>query len=205
MQPKKHLKWFTLIEIIISVVIIAMLIGLIFQIFVTIGRIAVYIQLHRSVHNEMIYATQTIQNMVDDQTMELTGYNLGTWGDEATAWWKEVLQMSDDSYRYQIEKLCTYTTTWCYLQLSRIELGTFVFPDVAETGAVALTNYLLTDIHSFEVRTLPYTDPATDYLHLLHEGFWLFIDMRVPQYDTTKWRFRVNQNLQLFFTMRKYE
>jgi hypothetical protein len=57
----------------ITVVIMAVLIGLIFEIFVTIGRISVFVQLNRAVHGELIYVTQTIQNMVDDQNMQLTG------------------------------------------------------------------------------------------------------------------------------------
>jgi len=64
--------WFTLIEVIITIVIISLLIGLIFNIFITIGRLSVNTQLQRSVHNELIYTVQTIQNMVDNQDMSLT-------------------------------------------------------------------------------------------------------------------------------------
>lgn len=57
---------------IITIVIIALLIGLIFNIFVTIGRVAVYVQLRRAVHSELMYTVQTLQNMVDNQEMQLT-------------------------------------------------------------------------------------------------------------------------------------
>ncbi len=187
----------------ITIVIMAVLIWLIFEIFVTIWRISVFVQMSRSVHGELIYVSQTIQNMVDDQDMQLTWLDLSwTWWDNLTAWWKQSLVLADEEFQYQISRNCVDEEN-CFLQLFRLELD----PDFlwsVESWSLALTDPWLVDIASFAVRTLPY-DSATNYEQILHKGFWLLLDMRVPQYDSTKWWFRVQQQAELFFTMRKYE
>ena len=201
----KAFKWFTLVEVIITIVIMAILIWLVFEVFVTIWRIAVYVQLNRAVHSELIYVSQTIQNMVDDQNMVLTWLVLEwTWGDSETFWWKQSLRFSDDQFNYQVITDCVSEPN-CFLKLSWIELDPNYFPwSYIESGSVALTDPDLVNISSFAVRTLPYGSP-TEYLQLMHKWFWLFLDIRVPQFDDTLWWYKVQQQAQLFFTMRKYE
>jgi len=67
-------KGFTLVELVITTVIIGMLIGLLFQIFVLIARIAVKVEHERAVHNEIIYVMQTIQNLIDQGNIEFADY-----------------------------------------------------------------------------------------------------------------------------------
>ncbi len=187
----------------LTVLIMAVLIWLLFDVFVTIWRISVFVQLNRSVHSELIYVTQTIQNMVDDQDMQLTGLDLsGSGGDTQTQGRKQSINFADDEFIYTISKNCTDEPN-CFLQLFWIELE----PNYLAwyiTGSVALTDPGNVTIESFYIRTLPYDSPA-EYAQMLHKWFWLFLDIRVPQYDETKRRFSVKQQAQLFFTMRKYE
>ncbi|MBP7848040.1 type II secretion system protein [Patescibacteria group bacterium] len=67
-------KGFTLVELLITTVIMGMLIGLLFEIFVLIARIAVKVEHERSVHNEIIYVMQTIQNLIDQGNIEFADY-----------------------------------------------------------------------------------------------------------------------------------
>lgn len=200
-----RMKWFTLVEVVITVVIMWVLIWLIFEIFVTIWRISVFVQLNRAVHGELIYVSQTIQNMVDDQEMYLTWLDItGTWGDIETFGWKQALRFSDDEFNYVISNNCILESN-CYLELYWLELDPdYSQPEFIQSGSVALTDPSTVDISSFFVRTLPYW-PSSDYIHMMHKWFWLFLDIRVPQYDETKWWYRVQQQVELFFTMRKYE
>lgn len=196
----KKKRWFTLVEVMITIVIMGLLIALLFEIFVTIWRIAVFIQLNRTVHWEMIYVAQTIQNMVDDQYMNLTWLDLSLgWGDETTQWRKQNLQLADDEFIYVLNNNCV-DESQCFLNLSRTDNGWWL----AQTGNVQLTNPDLTHVQAFAVRTIPNISP-TVYTWLVHPWFWFFMDLRVPQYDETKRWLRVQQNIQLFFTMRKYE
>lgn len=204
-QKMRLIKWFTLVEVTITIVIIWILIWLIFEIFVTIWRISVFVQLNRLVHSEFIYVVQTIQNMVDDANMQLVWFDLtGTWGDLQTFWWKQWLRFADNEFNYEITNNCTSEQT-CYLELNRIELDPdFSQPEFIQSWSVALTDPNIINVTSFFVRTVPYWPPS-EYIHILHKWFWLFIDISVPQHDTTKWWYKVNQELQLFFTTRKYE
>lgn len=198
---KKIFWWFTLVEVIITVVIMWFLIWLIFQVFVTIWRIAVFVQLNRTVHAEMMYVVQTMQNMVDDQYMNLTWLDLTlTWWDAATRWWKPTLQLADDHYRYYLNNNCDNPES-CFLELSWED---YLWWWISNTWSVALTNADLIAVDAYAARTLPYTSPSS-YTWLIHGWFWLFAELRVLQYDETKWWLKVKQQLQLFFTMRKYE
>lgn len=203
-SSSRFLRWFTLIEVLITIVIISLLIGLIFNIFITIGRLSVHTQLQRAVHNELIYAAQTIQNMVDNQEMSLTGYDFSPSGDPLTYGRKTSLEMTDGTYIYQLDRRCTWTTTGCYLELTWSELEDNPLGGGALSGSLVLTDTAKVQVDSFLVRKLPYDDPST-YEQLLHEGFWLLLNISVPQYDDANWWTRVRQQVQFFFTMRKYE
>lgn len=195
--------WFTLVEVLITVVIMWFLIWLIFEIFVTIWRIAVFVQLNRTVHAEMMYVVQTMQNMVDDQYMNVTWLDLTlTWWDASTRWWKSTLQLADDDFIYYLNNNCDDPDNNCFLELSWASLAWWWW--LSATWSVELTNPDLIAVNSYAVRTLPYSSPSL-YTWLIHAWFRLFAELRVPQYDETKWRLRVKQQLQLFFTMRKYE
>lgn len=179
----------------------AFLIGLLFQIFVTIGRIAVFIQLQRTVHNEIIYTSQTIQNLVDNQEISLTGYNLV---DDAVFWWrKDALEFTDWTLNYEIKKYSTGTKS--YLRMAVCDLVCDPWPSwIDPRQYYQITDPERTRLESFLVKTLPYGNDS-DYFQLLHNGFWMLVDLRASQYDDNKRYFRVFQQIQLFFSMRKYE
>lgn len=197
---------FTLVEVTITIVIMAMLIWLVFQIFITIWRIAVFTQLQKGVHNELIYTVQTIQNLVDDQEMQLTGYDLTEGGDRVTSGWKREIYMVNDTYTYTLWTSCVSSWWLCSVSLSwqQEPCGLWCTPD---SGSVALTDPNFTHLESLYFRTLPYASPSglTGYEQILHNWFWVMMHLTIPQYDNEKRRFRVGQDAQLFFTMRKYE
>jgi prepilin-type N-terminal cleavage/methylation domain-containing protein len=58
-------KAFTLIELVITMVILSLLIGVLFEIFIMISHISVKIQHERGLHDESIYVIQSIQNIID--------------------------------------------------------------------------------------------------------------------------------------------
>ena len=173
MKLMKKRKWFTLVEVMITIVIMAVLIWLVFEIFVTIWRISVFVQLNRAVHGELIYVSQTIQNMVDDQEMQLTWLDLSwTWWDSLTYWWKQEINFADSEFQYEISNNCTDEPN-CFLELYRLEID----PDflwTVESWSVALTDPNTVDIASFAIRTLPYWSPS-EYMQIMHKWFWLFL------------------------------
>lgn len=187
---------FTLIETVLTVVIMSILIWVVFEIYVVIGRMAVFIQWQKELHNELIYIVQTLQNLVDDQNVLLV-YDDSL---NEIGWFSEILRLEDDGDAIFMNSVCD--TEWlCWIQMLKRDKLT------AEEESVMLTNTWSIHVTQFYIKALPLedqSDPTTSFEDTLHEWFRLFLDAQVPYFDQDKWWFRVAQNLQIFYTMRKY-
>lgn len=67
----RRLKAFTLIEVLISLVIISLLVGIMFGIYTSILKLSVRIEQEKNLNNELLFASQTIQNAVDNYDLDL--------------------------------------------------------------------------------------------------------------------------------------
>lgn len=189
-------KWFTLIETVITVLIMSILIWVVFELYVVIGRMAVFIQWQKELHNELIYVVQTIQNLVDDQEVLLV------YDDSLNEiwWFTETLRLEDDDDTLFINSVCD--DEWlCGLEMLRRDKST------SDEQSLMLTNTWSIHVSKFYIKALPLEDqddPGTSFEDTLHEWFWLFLDAQVPYFDQEKRWFRVRQDIQIFFTIRKY-
>ncbi len=193
----KKIYWFTILETIITVVIIGLLIGVIFQIFVVVGRIAVFVQQQRQVHNEMIYVIQILQNLIDDQAivLDMSWY----WNLEWNFWYAPVLRLVDTEtdLQYRFSNLCE--DEWCYINLE-IVWDIDLEIDIIN---VPLTSVNQINIEHLYFKILPFLEMNT-FETTMHQWFWMFIDARSPIYDQElRWN-RVFYRGQLFFNQRKY-
>ena len=68
---KKNLQAFTLIEVLISLVIISILVGIVFAMYTSIIKLSVRMEQEKNLNNELLFATQTIQNIVDNYDLDL--------------------------------------------------------------------------------------------------------------------------------------
>jgi len=196
---------FTLLETIITIVIMSILIWVIFQVYVMVGRIAVFVQGQKWIHDEMIYVIQTMQNLVDSQSTVLWWFDSLT--DELKNWFDERLVLSDDTFTYIFTKVCT--TTWfieeCVLQLEKDDDDVFTTNEI-----IPMTDPDALYLNNFYIRKLPYLaagwwwSAEENYERAMHEWFWLFMDVESPRYDPEKWWFSPNQQYQIFFNVRKY-
>ena len=62
---------FTLIEVLISLVIISILVGIVFAMYTSIIRLSVRMEQEKNLNNELLFAVQSIQNMVDNYDLDL--------------------------------------------------------------------------------------------------------------------------------------
>ncbi|MBP7007278.1 prepilin-type N-terminal cleavage/methylation domain-containing protein [Patescibacteria group bacterium] len=62
---------FTLIEVLISLVIISVLVGIVFAMYTSIIRLSVRMEQEKNLNNELLFAVQSIQNMVDNYDLDL--------------------------------------------------------------------------------------------------------------------------------------
>lgn len=77
----KNRKAFTLIEILIVLVIVAMLMGVLFEIYITISRITFRIELQKNVNEELLFVTDTLQNLSNRNEIDYSKYEYNTNGD----------------------------------------------------------------------------------------------------------------------------
>lgn len=157
---------------------------------------AVFIQWQKELHNELIYVVQTIQNLVDDQNILLV------YDDSLNEiwWFSETLRLEDNNDAIFINSLCD--AEWlCGLEMIRRDKSTAVEQQLMLTSTWSI------HVSQFYIKALPLedqTNPDTSFEDKMHEWFWLFLDAQVPYFNQNKRWFRIRQNLQMFFTMRKY-
>jgi len=146
---------------------------------------AVKIQNEKLLHNELIYVIQTIQNIVDSWDMELYWYSTDAWSV------KETLYLSWSTHQYTIQ-----------LNNNILEL-------ISRNHLGNSTTYKLTDpskiiVKQFYIKVFPHKD-GVEIENIVHDGFWFFIDVETPHYNSSKRRYRVKRNMQTFFNIRKYD
>jgi len=65
---------FTLIEILVVLVIIGMLIWVLFDIYITISKITFRVELQKNVNEELLFVTDTLQNLSNRNSIDYSGY-----------------------------------------------------------------------------------------------------------------------------------
>ncbi len=198
-------KGFTLVELLITTVIMGMLIGLLFEIFVLIARIAVKVEHERSVHNEIIYVMQTIQNLIDQGNIEFANYAWAGDGFENRYWIDNTINLVDSTTTtWRVFEYNIYTCTASWSTDSGICLSTDIITSWTNKVVLNLTDTERVVINNFYIKVLQSLDTETDYTEIVNDGFWLFMDVEIPEYDETRRWFRVDQKVQTFFNLRKY-
>lgn len=188
-------KAFTLVEVIITTMTIALLIGLLFSIFNTISRLAVKIQLERGMHNDLIFFLQTVQNIVDEWEYSLTWYDLDSL--ENSYGFTDELLLSGSNYTYKIVRTCDGSGADCALVMERFDAF------LLRTEEFVLTDPRRANIDKFYLRIIPYGDQSV-LQNVQHQWFWMYIDVSVPLYNEDKRWFRVSQRVETFFNIRQY-
>lgn len=192
---KRVFAWFTLVEVVVTTMIIAFLIGVLFSIFNTISRLSVKIQLERWIHNELIFFMQTIQNIVDEGDYELTWYDLDSlW---STYGFSDELLLSWSDFTYKVLRTCNGSGSVCSLSLEKFD------PFLLRTDYFQLTDPNRVNIDTFYIKIIPYGSQSV-FSNIQHQWFWLFIEVSTPLYDPDAWWFRVSQRVETFFNIRKY-
>jgi hypothetical protein len=171
-------------------VILSLLIGVLFQIFIMISHISVKIQHERWLHDESIYVVQTIQNIIDQWD---TSFDGNPEQRELAFWFAKTLNLSWSDLKYTF---------------SRNEVDETLELEITDGITIPVT-YVLTNnnrvlVKDFYIKRIPFKSQDT-YQNQMHEWFWLFVDLEIPGYSADKWRFRVDRNIQTFFNIRKYD
>lgn len=184
-------KAFTLIEVLISLVIIALLVGVIFGIYTSILKLSVRVEQEKNLNNELLFASQTIQNMVDTYDLDLGFY---------FSWNNGVIDekgYTDTLALISPDKNITLKKVW------DCGVGSGCFLALTDWSVVKqLTNPLKVSVPVLRFRILPYKFGSVDEIY--QKGFRVYGKMTSSRYNTGKYELNVSQDIQMFFNMRRY-
>lgn len=221
MRTRAKLKWFTLIEMLIVMIIIGILAVVLTESYLTISKMALKIEQEKNISEESLMLTQIFQSISDEATIDYDTYKenniiLGeskwftdvlylTWGE--WTWtriyydWEDCLNLDWD---FQPDEKWNQTTdikdhTWCKLLLQKWEESEPV-PLIPDWKVI--TSKVMFKIIPYDSDTNYFTDgAATDVIKKLHQPwFRVFIHLYAPLYQPT-WTNKIDEPLQLFFNL----
>ena len=185
-------KAFTLIEVLVSLIIISLLVWIIFWIYTSVLKLSVRIDQEKNLNNELLFASQTLQNAVDNYDLDLGYYFSGGRRNNIDVnWYTNTLALinSKKSISFYKEGIC-WIWTGCFLAL------------VDGNVIKQLTNPYKVSVPELQFRILPYRfDTVAD---IYQKWFRVYGTMTSSRYNTGKYELNVAQDIQMFFNIRRY-
>lgn len=221
-MKKTKLKWFTLVEMIIVIVIIGILAVVLTESYITISKVALRVEQEKNISEESLILTQIFQAISDEATIDYEKYENSLKG---TNWFTETLYLTWGQWSWT----SIYTTGENCLELEwnfpanadgnypdyseKIQNATgcdLVMKQWEEWEEISLITNWKVIISKAMFKIIPYNndeyyfgdDSETDIVDSLHQpAFWMFIHLYAPLYQP-KWTNKIDQPLQLFFNLK---
>ena len=227
-MKKTKLKWFTLVEMIIVIVIIGILAVVLTESYITISQVALRVEQEKNLSEESLVLTQIFQAISDEATIDYEAYSWNSINLKDDYWFTDVLYLTwwqwswtsiyttgenclelewnfpanaDGNYPDYSKKI-QEAMTGCSLVLRKeVENGELITP---------LTTPWKVVISKTMFKIIPYNndeyyfgeDSEIDIVNKLHQpAFWMFIHLYAPLYQP-KWTNKIDQPLQLFFNLK---
>ena len=217
---KTTLKWFTLLEMMIVIIIVGILAVVLTESYISISKTALKIEQEKNLSEESLILTQTFQAISDEATIDyerywgtLSGSNWFTWTLYLTwgqwSWtsvystWESCLELDDNfpadnnwNYPNYTDKVRN-ALSWCELVLQQWDNIISLIP-----------NWKLI-VSKVKFRIIPYDSDENYFtwssqwvvMNNVHQpGFWMFIHLYAPLYQPI-WINKLDQPLQLFFNL----
>lgn len=223
-MKKAALKWFTLLEMIIVMIIVGILAVVLTESYTTISRTALKIEQEKNLSEESLILTQIFQAISDEATIDYNAYSEKEIDLSATSWFTDILYLTG----WQWSWTSIYTTWDDCLELDNNfpSNADGTYPDVSEKVRNALswcelvlnqqgqTTSLISNwkviTSKVKFRIIPYDSDENyfnkedeDYIAIndVHQpAFWMFIHLYASFYQPT-WTNKIDQPLQLFFNL----
>ena len=220
---KTKLKWFTLVEMLIVMVIIGILAVVLTECYITVSKVALRVEQEKNLSEESLILTQVFQAISDEATIDYDKYasNLSgsnwftgtlylTWGQ--WSWtsiyttWENCLELewnfteNEDGWYEGFPEKIQNALTWCNLVMKQWEEGEEIS---------LITNWKVI-VSKVMFKIIPYNDDAYyfdewaawEIVNNLHQpAFWMFIHLYAPLYQPTGIN-KIDQPLQLFFNLK---
>lgn len=218
MKKKATLKWFTLVEMIIVIVIIWILAVVLVESYLRISKTALRIEQEKNISEESLILTQVFQAISDEATIDYETYS----GDLITSsWFTETLYLTWGQWSWT----SIYTTwekcldldknfeeigeDWNVTQLIQDFTGCYLALKQWDNETMLTTPWKVI-ISSVMFKVIPYdsdenyftwADESDIVMNDVHQpGFWMFIHLYAPFYQPTGLN-KIDLPLQLFFNL----
>lgn len=183
-------KWFTLIEVLITTVMIGALTILLFQTYQSITSITVRIENEKQLNQNLLSFYQSLQNIADSATIDYDAYSGAGIDLLISQWWTSWLFLTYNNEKFSIiNKGCI--STWCDI----------VFEKNGE-NIQFFSSSLKFDRLFFKV--MPYEKDvfggSGSYDDIQAPGFVIYSTISIKKYSEA-WPFRVKLDTQNFFNL----
>ena len=214
MKTKAKLKWFTLIEMLIVMVIVGILAVVLTESYITISKMALKIEQEKNISEESLVLTQIFQSISDEATINYKEYDGSLSG---TNWFTEQLYLT-----WEQRSWTSISSTWNCLNLDwdfqpnevwevNIDIKDYSWCSLVleKNGKTTPLLYkwkvipskVLFKIIPYDSDTNYFTGTETNIINKLHQPwFRVFIHLYSPLYKPT-WTNKIDEPLQLFFNL----
>ena len=218
MKRKTAIKWFTLLEMMIVIVIVWILAVVLTESYITISRTALRIEQEKNISEESLVLTQIFQSVADEATIDYEKYwsklqdsNWFTWTLYLTWWqwsWTSIYTTGDcldldknfESNEDGNISQSILDYTGCYLAMKQWE-------ENEETQLTIPWNVVISKVM---FRIIPFDSDENYFtweetnkivINDVHQpAFWMFIHLYAPLYQPT-WTNKIDLPLQLFLNL----
>lgn len=192
-------KLFTIIEVLISMIIIWIIIVIVFKVYLSIFSLSIRVENEKIMNNELLYVSQVIQHLSDNNSIDYSKYSVLLSGWYGFTWTLHLIWSDGQISIYTTwdcnNSLVSIAWTWCWIQMNK-------------DGYLSdLTNKDNIFIKNMYFKIIAYEDAKTlhlDFERIYQEGFWLFAEIYIKRYQQDKREFNIKQEYQNFFNIRVY-
>ncbi|UFX83323.1 type II secretion system protein [Candidatus Absconditicoccus praedator] len=175
-------KSFTLIELMISIVVVGILFAVLFRSYIFIANANIRIENEKNVSNEVMFLSNSLEDFSEIYNINYDNYD-DLEDDDGLV---EKLYLDDIS----VYKTGTNSKSWIQLEKNGED--------------IPLTNKNNVYIESLGFKILPYEDlddGNLEYEDMYNYGFWVFIQAKNADYTKDNWPYSVNTKFQSFYNI----
>lgn len=217
-MKKFKLKWFTLVEMLIVMVIIGILAVVLTESYIRVSRVALRVEQEKNLSEESLILTQVFQAISDEATIDyerygnvLSGSNWFT-GVLYLTWWQwsgvsiyttGICLDLNDNFEFD-EDWILNKNIWDYAECSLILEQNNERTQITTPWKVVISKVMFRIIpyDSDDYYFYDYEGSVREILNQLHQpAFWMFVHLYTPLYQPV-WTNKIDQPLQLFFNLK---
>jgi len=176
-------KAFTLIELLIVSIIMAILFILLSKAYLQISALYINQTNHKNIEKDILFFNQTLQNLADSTEIDYTKYN--NLSDTLGFTWILYIKWEKDNYKiYQ---------SWSQIFLEK------------NTDIIPLIKTWVNIVNNLKFKIIPYVDPFQIFEDTNQQPYIVvFFDIQTKFYNQNDWKQNVRYMLQEWFNFRYY-